>query len=91
VASRPQVRRGSLGGCESGVVLGKEAIHHSLAAHSQWIESITKKMHKARPACLKANLQKRKLGDYKGSARGNWDAEKEDFETEWGRTAFLLG
>jgi hypothetical protein len=28
-------------------VLGKEAIHHSLAAHSQWIESITKKMHSA--------------------------------------------
>jgi hypothetical protein len=28
-------------------VLGKEAIQHSLAAHSQWIESITKKMHSA--------------------------------------------
>jgi hypothetical protein len=39
------------------VALGKERRQHSLAAHSQWIESITKKMHKARPARLNDILQ----------------------------------
>jgi hypothetical protein len=46
---------------------------------------------KARPALLNDILQRRKLGDDKVSARGNWDAEKEDFEKEWGRAACLLG
>jgi hypothetical protein len=55
-------------------VLGKEARQHSLAAHSQWIESNRKKKHRVRPARLNANLQKRKLGDYRVSASGNWDA-----------------
>jgi hypothetical protein len=73
------------------VVLGKEKRQHFLAAHSRWIESIAKNKHKARPARLNDILQKRKLGDYKVSARGNWEVEKSDFEKEWGRTAFLLG
>jgi hypothetical protein len=55
------------------------------------LNAMTQNKHKARPALLNDILQKRKLGDYKGSARGNWEAEKYDFEKEWGRTAFLLG
>jgi hypothetical protein len=38
-------------------VLGKEAIHHSLAVHSQWIESNRQKKHKVRPARLNDTLQ----------------------------------
>jgi hypothetical protein len=54
----------------------KEKRQHSQAAHSQWIESNAKNKHKARPARLNATLQKRKLGDNKVSARGNWEVEK---------------
>jgi hypothetical protein len=56
--------------------LGKEARQHTQAAHSQCIESNRKKKHKVRPARLNVTLQKRKLGDHKVSARGNWEAEK---------------
>jgi hypothetical protein len=58
------------------VVLGKEKRQHFLAAHRQWIESNAKNKHKARPARLNDILQERKLGDYKVSARGNWEAGK---------------
>jgi hypothetical protein len=56
-------------------VLGKEKRQHFLAVHSQWIESNRKKKHKVLPAHWNATLQERKLGDYKVSARGNWEAE----------------
>jgi hypothetical protein len=55
-------------------VLGKGKRQHFLAVHSQWIESNAKNKHKARPARLNDFLQRSKLGDYKVSARGNWDA-----------------
>jgi hypothetical protein len=72
----PASVEGKFGWVRERVEVGKEAIHHSLAAHSQWIESNTKKKHNVRPARLNASLQKRRFGDYKVCARGNWDAEK---------------
>jgi hypothetical protein len=76
VVSRPQAWGMLRWGVSERGELEKDNGHHIQAAHSYWIECNYIEQAQSAPSSFERYFARRKLGDYKVSARGNWDAEK---------------